>query len=58
MTNKLIHQDEVMKMLGIGSKSTLWVLRTKKGFPKPVLKYPMRFLRSEVEAWVDNGGIN
>lgn len=43
----------------VGKKRTaLWRLRTKHGFPSPVLTHPSRYSRQAVEKWIDEGGVN
>lgn len=43
----------------IGKKRTaLWRLRTKHGFPSPVLTHPAKYSRTAVEKWIAEGGVN
>ncbi|WP_392551617.1 hypothetical protein RHO14_09020 [Orbus wheelerorum] len=55
---ELIEEKYLMKELNDKSRSSLWTLRTKKGFPNPVLKYPSRYSKSAVSKWLEDGGVN
>lgn len=57
MSNDYITEKEVMAELGKG-RTALWRLRTKYGFPSPVLSHPARYSRAAVKRWIDEGGIN
>ncbi|WP_334470683.1 helix-turn-helix transcriptional regulator [Arsenophonus sp. PmNCSU2021_1] len=57
MLNDLIEEKEVLKKLK-RSRSALWRLRKKCGFPEPVLNYPARYRLSAIQAWIERGGIN
>lgn len=53
----LILEKDVYTWLGKQRKA-LWRLRKKCGFPQPVLSYPAKYSKSEIQKWFDNGGIN
>ncbi|CDG93863.1 conserved hypothetical protein [Xenorhabdus bovienii str. feltiae Florida] len=53
---KLITQDEIMEELGISSRQTLWDYENRRNFPKPVGFRPKKYLRTEYETWLANGG--
>ncbi len=47
----LICHDEVLNMFCITSKATVYMWRKNRGFPPPVTRMPLRWLRSAVEEW-------
>lgn len=49
---KLISKDDVMKMLHIKSRDTLYRYEKKRGFPRPIKQHPTYYLLSAVEAWI------
>lgn len=58
MTNSdLILETDVYEWLGRKRKS-LWRLRKECKFPQPVLTHPAKYRKSEIQEWLDNGGIN
>lgn len=56
-TNDFMEEREVFGLLG-KKKTAVWRLRKDHGFPKPVLTYPTRYSRKEVNKWLEEGGIN
>lgn len=55
---EMIKESEVMLKLEISSRQTLWNYVKKYNFPKPVRTHPKQYLRSEVDHWIINGGVN
>ncbi|UCQ16913.1 AlpA family transcriptional regulator [Edwardsiella tarda] len=55
---EMISEKEAMKMLHISSRMTIWKYTERHSFPKPIRTHPKQYLRSEVEGWILNGGIN
>ncbi|EHM44335.1 hypothetical protein HMPREF0454_01515 [Hafnia alvei ATCC 51873] len=39
-------------------RTAVWRLRTKYGFPSPVLTHPSQYSRAAVEKWIAEGGVN
>ncbi|EJA5026024.1 DNA-binding protein [Salmonella enterica] len=63
MTKKSVKKSDFMSEQEvserIGKKRTaLWRLRTRHGFPSPVLTHPAKYSRAAVEKWIDEGGVN
>ncbi len=50
---RLVNKTEALELLGIKSHATLRKLAARPGFPRPIRG---RFVRSEVEAWLQTGG--
>jgi len=57
MSTDFMKEEEVMNLLG-KKRTALWRLRTKYGFPSPVLTHPSKYSRSAVEKWIHEGGVN
>lgn len=58
MTNSdLIVEKDVYEWIGI-KRTALWRLRKQCGFPQPVLARPAKYKKSDIQRWLDNGGIN
>ncbi|STR95483.1 Predicted transcriptional regulator [Klebsiella pneumoniae] len=55
---EMITEKEVMQMMRISSRMTIWKYTERYNFPKPIRTHPKQYLLSEVEAWILNGGIN
>ncbi|GAA0511297.1 hypothetical protein GCM10009414_21200 [Tatumella terrea] len=53
----LMTQEEVFSVIG-KKRVALYRLRKEKGFPEPVLQYPSRYVRADVENWLLTGGVN
>lgn len=53
---EIINEKEVMQMIRVSSRMTIWKYTEHYNFPKSIP--PKQYLRSEVEAWILNGGIN
>ncbi len=54
----LIAESEVMEILLISSRQTIWNYINHYGFPKPIRTRPKAYLREDVERWIRNGGVN
>ncbi|HHL0960184.1 TPA: helix-turn-helix transcriptional regulator [Serratia marcescens] len=54
----LIPEKDVMKLLKISSRQTMYTYQKKFGFPMPIRSHPKAYLESEVTQWILNGGIN
>lgn len=54
----LIKESEVMEKLHVLSRTTMWKYCKEHNFPKPVRTHPKAYLRSAVDEWLLNGGIN
>ncbi|CAI1068633.1 MULTISPECIES: helix-turn-helix transcriptional regulator [Serratia] len=57
MITDFMTEEEVFTLTG-KKRTALWRLRTKYGFPSPVLTHPSRYSRQAVEKWIENGGVN
>ncbi|AKE61920.1 MULTISPECIES: helix-turn-helix transcriptional regulator [Enterobacteriaceae] len=55
---EMINEKEVMRMIRVSSRMTIWKYTKHHNFPKPIRTHPKQYLQSEVEAWILNGGIN
>ncbi|HED1420123.1 TPA: AlpA family transcriptional regulator [Kluyvera georgiana] len=55
---EMIDEKEAMRMIRVSSRMTIRKYTEHYGFPKPIRTYPKQYLRSAVEAWILNGGIN
>ncbi|MEB6378823.1 AlpA family transcriptional regulator [Leclercia adecarboxylata] len=54
----LMQEKEVMELLGISSRQTIWNYTHRHRFPKPVKTHPKVYLREAVLSWILNGGVN
>lgn len=54
----LIKESEVMKMLAITSRTTMYKYGKMHNFPKPVRTHPKAYLRRAVDEWILRGGVN
>lgn len=57
MNNDFMTEQEVSELLN-KKRTALWRLRTKYGFPSPVLTHPSVYSRTAVEKWISEGGVN
>ncbi|MFZ1872207.1 MAG: hypothetical protein WAU54_05380 [Chania sp.] len=57
MITDFMTEEEVFARVG-KKRTALWRLRSKYGFPAPVLSHPARYSRQAVEKWIESGGIN
>lgn len=57
MSNDFMTEQEVVALLN-KKKTSLWRLRTKCGFPLPILTHPSVYSRTAVEKWIAEGGVN
>ncbi|MEE9683993.1 hypothetical protein V4841_08240 [Lelliottia amnigena] len=57
MSTDFMSEAEVSELIG-KKRTALWRLRTKYGFPSPVLTHPSKYSRSAVEKWIQDGGVN
>lgn len=57
MCTDFMSEEEVSERVG-KKRTALWRLRTKHGFPAPVLTHPSKYSRQAVEKWIDEGGVN
>ncbi|WCF41961.1 helix-turn-helix transcriptional regulator [Enterobacter roggenkampii] len=55
---EMISEKEVMQMLKVSSRMTIWKYTENYNFPKPIRTHPKQYLQSAVEAWILNGGVN
>lgn len=55
---EMIDEKEVMGMIKVASRMTIWKYTKKHAFPMPVRTHPKQYLKSGVVAWILNGGIN
>lgn len=55
---EMINEKEAMKMIRVSSRMTIWKYTELHNFPKPIRTHPKQYLKSEVEQWILNGGIN
>ncbi|SFN78577.1 Prophage CP4-57 regulatory protein (AlpA) [Izhakiella capsodis] len=53
-----VKEQEVMDMVGVRSRMTIYKYTKCYNFPKPITMYPKQYLRADVEYWILNGGIN
>lgn len=49
---KLMRKDEVMKLLQVKSRDTLYRYERDSGFPHPVKTNPSLYLRTAVDEWI------
>ncbi|STF15838.1 transcriptional regulator, AlpA family [Escherichia coli] len=54
----LIQESEVMNILGISSRQTIWNYTKQHNFPKPIRTRPKAYLREAVNEWIIKGGVN
>lgn len=57
MSTDFMTEAEVSELIG-KKRTALWRLRTKYGFPSPVLTHPSKYSRTAVEKWIMEGGVN
>lgn len=57
MSSDFMSEKEVSELLN-KKRTALWRLRTKCGFPAPVLTHPSVYSRAAVEKWIAEGGVN
>ena len=55
---EMINEKEVMQMMHVSSRMTIWKYTENHNFPKPIRTHPKQYLRSAVEEWILNGGVN
>lgn len=53
----LISEVDVYEWIGRKRKA-LWRLRKECGFPQPVLTHSAKYKRSDIQKWLDEGGVN
>ncbi|PKH20196.1 AlpA family transcriptional regulator [Enterobacterales bacterium CwR94] len=53
-----ITEKEVMELVEVNARNTIYRYIRDYGFPKPITTYPKKYLKAEVVAWILNGGIN
>lgn len=54
----IIDEKEVMGMIKVSSRMTIWKYTKLHNFPMPIRTHPKQYLKSEVETWILSGGIN
>lgn len=54
----MMNEEEVMDLLKIKARSTLWGYKAHHKFPLPVRTRPNQYLQAQVEQWILNGGVN
>jgi len=54
----LMKEKELMELLAVSSRQTIWNYTHRHGFPKPVRTHPKVYLRQDVISWILNGGVN
>jgi len=54
----LMPETEVMGILGISSRQTIWNYTNHHNFPKPVRTRPKAYLREAVNDWIFKGGVS
>ncbi len=57
-TEKPMTEKEVMDLLHMRSRYTIWKYKKECNFPQPVRTHPSQFRPSDIQAWIDNGGVN
>nr|WP_264643453.1 hypothetical protein [Candidatus Symbiopectobacterium sp. NZEC127] len=57
MQIEFMTEEEVSALIK-KKRTAIWRLRKECGFPQPVLTYPSRYNRFEVERWLAEGGVN
>lgn len=55
---EMINEKEVMQIMHVSSRMTIWKYTENHNFPKPIRTHPKQYLRSAVEEWILNGGVN
>lgn len=55
---EMISEQDAMRMLKVSSRATIWKYTENHNFPKPIKTHPKQYLKSAVENWILNGGIN
>ncbi len=53
---EMLSEEEVMSILRIKARSTLWGYTKRHGFPRPVRTHPKQYLKTQVEQWIMSGG--
>lgn len=49
---QLLNVNEVMSMVGVKSRTTLWKWRKLRGFPEPISQYRGHWFKSSIEQWL------
>ncbi|MFH2377030.1 hypothetical protein ABK675_09450 [Hafnia paralvei] len=57
MSSDFMSEEEVFERIN-KKRTAVWRLRTKYGFPSPVLTHPSQYSRTAVEKWIAEGGVN
>lgn len=57
MNSDFMSEKEVFERIK-KKRTAVWRLRTKYGFPSPVLTHPSQYSRAAVEKWIAEGGVN
>ena len=57
-TSPLIQESEVMNLLEVSARQTIWNYTKKHNFPKPIRTRPKAYLREAVNEWIIKGGVN
>ncbi|MCE9873817.1 DNA-binding protein [Hafnia alvei] len=57
MSSDFMSEKEVFERIK-KKRTAVWRLRTKYGFPSPVLTHPSQYSRTAVEKWIAEGGVN
>ncbi|PPE48877.1 hypothetical protein [Escherichia coli] len=57
MSSDFMSEKEVFERIK-KKRTAVWRLRTKYGFPSPVLTHPSQYSRAAVEKWIADGGVN
>lgn len=57
MISDFMSEKEVFERIK-KKRTAVWRLRTKYGFPSPVLTHPSQYSRAAVEKWIADGGVN
>lgn len=57
MSSDFMSEKEVFERIK-KKRTAVWRLRTKYGFPSPVLTHPSQYSRAAVEKWIAEGGVN
>lgn len=55
---EMITEKEVMGILKVSSRATIWKYTEYHNFPKPIRTHPKQYLKAEIEDWILKGGIN
>lgn len=57
MSSDFMSEKEVFERIK-KKRTAVWRLRTKYGFPSPVLTHPSQYSRAAVEKWIAEGDVN